>query len=57
MWIAYNNKVLILLLFTALVSLVVGIPQSVRGMGVEWVEGAAIIIVIIIIMTISAVND
>jgi Ca2+-transporting ATPase len=57
MWITYNNKVLILLLFAALVSLVVGIPQSVRGMGVEWVEGATIIIVIIIIMTISAVND
>jgi Ca2+-transporting ATPase len=56
-WIAYNDKVLILLSFAALVSLVVGIPQSVRGTGVEWVEGAAIIAAIVVVVTVGAAND
>ncbi|KAL2801543.1 hypothetical protein BJX63DRAFT_417160, partial [Aspergillus granulosus] len=56
-WIAYNDKVLILLSFAALVSLVVGIPKSVRGTGVEWVEGAAIIAAIVVVVTVGAAND
>ncbi|KAL4766981.1 calcium ion P-type ATPase [Aspergillus nidulans var. acristatus] len=57
MWIAYNDKVLILLSIAAVVSLAVGIPQSVRGTGVEWVEGAAIIAAIFVVVTVGAAND
>ncbi|RAQ71548.1 hypothetical protein COH20_012417 [Aspergillus flavus] len=56
-WIAYNDKVLILLSIAAVISLAVGIPQSVRGTGVEWVEGAAIIVAIIVVVTVGAAND
>jgi Ca2+-transporting ATPase len=56
-WIAYNDKVLILLSIAAVVSLAVGIPQSVRATGVEWVEGAAIIVAIIVVVTVGAAND
>jgi Ca2+-transporting ATPase len=57
MWIAYNDKVLILLSIAAVISLAVGIPQSVRGTGVEWVEGAAIIVAIVVVVTVGAGND
>lgn len=56
-WIAYNDRVLILLSIAAAVSLAVGIPQSVRGTGVEWVEGAAIIVAIVVVVTVGAAND
>ncbi|KAJ5902140.1 ATPase P-type K/Mg/Cd/Cu/Zn/Na/Ca/Na/H-transporter [Penicillium taxi] len=61
-WIAYNDKVLILLTIAAVVSLAVGIPQSLHPAnpdepGVEWVEGLAILIAIIIVVTVGAVND
>lgn len=57
MWIAYNDKVLILLSIAAVISLAVGIPQSVRATGVEWVEGVAIIVAIIVVVTVGAAND
>ncbi|OJI80378.1 hypothetical protein ASPTUDRAFT_193781 [Aspergillus tubingensis CBS 134.48] len=56
-WIAYNDKVLILLSIAAVVSLAVGIPQSVRGTGVEWVEGAAIVVAIVVVVAVGAAND
>jgi Ca2+-transporting ATPase len=56
-WIAYNDRVLILLSIAAAVSLAVGIPQTVRGTGVEWVEGAAIIVAIFVVVTVGAAND
>jgi Ca2+-transporting ATPase len=56
-WIAYNDRVLIILSIAAAVSLAVGIPQSVRGTGVEWVEGAAIIVAIVVVVTVGAAND
>ncbi|KAJ6096865.1 E1-E2 ATPase-domain-containing protein [Penicillium sp. IBT 16267x] len=56
-WIAYDDKVLILLSIAAAVALAVGIPQSMRGTGVEWVEGAAIIVAIIVVVTVGAAND
>jgi Ca2+-transporting ATPase len=56
-WIAYNDRVLILLSIAAAVSLAVSIPQSVRGTGVEWVEGAAIIVAIVVVVTAGAAND
>lgn len=61
-WIAYNDKVLILLTIAAIVSLAVGIPQSLHPVdptepGVEWVEGLAILVAIIIVVTVGAAND
>ncbi|KAJ5211144.1 ATPase P-type K/Mg/Cd/Cu/Zn/Na/Ca/Na/H-transporter [Penicillium cf. griseofulvum] len=61
-WIAYNDKVLILLTVAAAVSLAVGIPQSIHPVnpkepGVEWVEGLAILVAIIIVVTVGAAND
>lgn len=61
-WIAYNDKVLILLTIAAVISLAVGIPQSLHPAnpnepGVEWVEGLAILIAIIIVVTVGAAND
>ncbi|KAJ5682263.1 ATPase P-type K/Mg/Cd/Cu/Zn/Na/Ca/Na/H-transporter [Penicillium macrosclerotiorum] len=61
-WIAYNDKVLILLTVAAVISLAVGIPQSLHPAnpdepGVEWVEGLAILVAIIIVVTVGAAND
>jgi Ca2+-transporting ATPase len=61
-WIAYNDKVLILLTVAAVVSLAVGIPQALHPVdpdepGVEWVEGLAILVAIIIVVSVGAVND
>ncbi|KAJ5982035.1 hypothetical protein N7451_012135 [Penicillium sp. IBT 35674x] len=60
-WIAYNDKVLILLTVAAIVSLAVGIPQSLHPTdgepGVEWVEGLAILIATIIVVVVGAAND
>ncbi|KAJ9212385.1 hypothetical protein DTO166G4_6016 [Paecilomyces variotii] len=60
-WIAYNDKVLILLTIAAVISLALGIYQSVTAKngepGVEWVEGVAIIVAILIVVIVGAVND
>jgi P-type Ca2+ transporter type 2C len=62
-WIAYNDKVLILLTVAAVVSLALGIFQSVRphsaesGASVEWVEGVAIVVAILIVVVVGAAND
>ena len=60
-WIAYNDKVLILLTVAAVISLALGIYQSVRPTSgeapVEWVEGVAIMVAIIIVVTVGAAND
>jgi P-type Ca2+ transporter type 2C len=62
-WIAYNDKVLILLTVAAVVSLALGIFQSVRpktgetGANVEWVEGVAIVVAILIVVVVGAAND
>jgi P-type Ca2+ transporter type 2C len=62
-WIAYNDKVLILLTVAAVVSLALGIYQSVRpkpgntSARVEWVEGVAIVVAILIVVTVGAAND
>lgn len=66
-WMAYKDKVLILLSAAAVVSLAVGIFQSLRPPvdengnkgegGVEWVEGVAIIVAIVIVVTVGAAND
>ncbi|KAL9122726.1 MAG: hypothetical protein Q9187_000726 [Circinaria calcarea] len=60
-WIAYNDKVLILLTVAAVVSLALGIYQSVSATGedskVAWVEGVAIIVAIVIVVIVGAAND
>ncbi|OJJ49724.1 hypothetical protein ASPZODRAFT_128236 [Penicilliopsis zonata CBS 506.65] len=60
-WIAYNDKVLILLTVAAIISLALGIYQSVTATDgearVEWVEGVAIIVAILIVVVVGAAND
>ena len=60
-WMAYNDKVLILLTVAAVVSLALGIYQSVTSTDgeapVEWVEGVAIMVAIIIVVVVGAGND
>lgn len=63
-WIAYNDKVLILLTVAAVVSLALGIYQTVQPpvgeeheAHVEWVEGVAIVIAILIVVVVGALND
>lgn len=59
-WLAYNDKVLILLTVAAVVSLALGIYQSVAkidGESVQWVEGVAIMVAIIIVVVVGAAND
>ena len=57
-WRAYNDKILILLTIAAVISLVLGIYESVSGgSGVDWVEGVAICVAILIVVTVGAAND
>lgn len=60
-WIAYNDKVLILLSVAAVISLALGIYQSVTATDgearVQWVEGVAIMVAILIVVGVGAVND
>lgn len=62
-WIAYNDKVLILLTIAAVVSLALGLyqtfgrPHEHGEARVEWVEGVAIMVAIIIVVVVGAVND
>lgn len=68
-WIAYNDKILILLTVAAVISLALGIYQSVRNptqaeiaagqheARVEWVEGVAIVVAILVVTFVGALND
>lgn len=58
LWIAYNDKIIILLTIAAIVSLSLGIYETIDGgTGVEWVEGVAICVAIIIVTVVTAAND
>ena len=63
MWITYNDKVLILLSIAAVVSLAVGLYQTFGQKHepgepkVEWVEGVAIIVAIVIVVVVGSLND
>lgn len=58
LWLAYNDKIIILLTIAAVVSLSLGIYETVRkGRGVDWVEGVAICVAIIIVTVVTAAND
>lgn len=62
-WITYNDKVLILLTVAAVVSLALGLYQTFGvshedgGAKVEWVEGVAIMVAIIIVVAVGSLND
>ncbi len=59
-WLAYNDKVLILLTVAAVVSLVLGIYESIsstNGEHAQWVEGVAITVAIVIVVVVGAAND
>ena len=62
-WITYNDKVLILLTIAAVVSLALGLYQTFGQKHepgeaqVEWVEGVAIMIAIIIVVVVGTLND
>ncbi|KAI9850217.1 MAG: hypothetical protein M1838_005987 [Thelocarpon superellum] len=62
-WIAYNDKVLILLTIAAVISLALGLYQtfgqpSTNGEPqVEWVDGVAIMAAVIIVVVVGAAND
>lgn len=63
MWITYNDKVLILLSIAAVVSLAIGLYQTFgtkhtsENPPVEWVEGVAIIVAIVIVVVVGSLND
>jgi Ca2+-transporting ATPase len=63
MWITYNDKVLILLSVAAVVSLGVGLYQTFgtdHGPGmpkIEWIEGVAIIVAIVVVVVVGSLND
>lgn len=58
LWIAYNDKIIILLTIAAIVSLSLGIYETVDGgTGVDWVEGVAICVAIVIVTVVTAAND
>lgn len=62
-WITYNDKVLILLSIAAVVSLAIGLYQTfgtqhnADNPPVEWVEGVAIIVAIVIVVMVGSLND
>ncbi|MCJ1338177.1 hypothetical protein MMC09_003462 [Bachmanniomyces sp. S44760] len=60
-WLAFNDKVLILLSIAAVISLALGIYQSITATDgearVQWVEGVAIMVAIAIVVVVGAVND
>lgn len=61
MWIAFNDKLLILLTISAAISLAIGIYQSVDigegGSNIEWVDGVTVVIAIVVIVLASAATD
>lgn len=61
MWIAFNDKLLILLSISASISLAIGIYQSVdnksKNSNIEWVDGVTVVIAILVIIFASAATD
>ncbi|KAH6660906.1 calcium-translocating P-type ATPase [Truncatella angustata] len=64
MWIAYNDKVLILLTVAAVVSLALGLYETFgvshaddSAPAVDWVEGLAIVVAIVIVVAVGSLND
>jgi P-type Ca2+ transporter type 2C len=61
-WTVYNDKILILLTVAAVISLALGLYETFRGGSkvgskVDWVEGVAICVAILIVVSVGAAND
>jgi Ca2+-transporting ATPase len=57
-WRTYNDKILILLTIAAVVSLSLGLYETFSGgSSVDWVEGVAICVAIVIVVVVGAFND
>lgn len=57
-WKAYNDKILILLTIAAVISLALGLYETFSGgSNVDWVEGVAIVVAIVIVVSVGAAND
>ncbi|KAF9890777.1 hypothetical protein FE257_005646 [Aspergillus nanangensis] len=58
LWDAYNDKIIILLTIAAVVSLSLGIYEATSGQSqVDWIEGVAVCIAILIVVGATAGND
>lgn len=58
LWKAYNDKILILLTAAAVISLALGLYETFSGgSSVDWVEGVAICVAIIVVVLVTAAND
>lgn len=61
MWLAFNDKLLILLTISATISLVIGIYQSLDAeegsSNIEWVDGVTVVVAILVIVFASAATD
>ncbi|GKT89299.1 calcium-translocating P-type ATPase [Colletotrichum tofieldiae] len=64
MWNAYNDKVIILLTVAAVISLALGLYETLgaehdpeEGQPVDWVEGVAIVVAILIVTLVGSLND
>lgn len=60
-WIAFNDKLIMLLSISAVISLALGIYQSVDaeagGSRIEWVDGVTVVVAILVIVFASAATD
>jgi Ca2+-transporting ATPase len=58
LWDAYNDKIIILLTIAAVISLSLGIYEAASGQSqVDWIEGVAVCIAIVIVVGATAGND
>lgn len=58
LWDAYDDKIIILLTIAAVVSLSLGVYEAVSGQSqVDWIEGVAVCVAILIVVTATAGND
>jgi Ca2+-transporting ATPase len=57
-WVAYKDKIIILLTIAAVVSLALGVYEALSGgPKVSWIEGVAICVAILIVTVVTAAND
>ncbi|KAI4125997.1 MAG: hypothetical protein LQ338_003979 [Usnochroma carphineum] len=63
-WNAYNDRVLLILTAAAVISLALGIyealgqkPEPGQGQSLDWVEGLAIMVAIVIVVLVTGLND
>lgn len=58
LWRAYNDKIIILLTIAAVISLSLGLYETFSGGSqVDWIEGVAICVAILIVTVVTAAND